>query len=508
MKISTNSAAAVLLTGAFLATSCANDVETSVNTDPQGNAISFTASVGRSSRATEINLDNLGDFAVMARGMHPNGTLYDHFLIGDADNGGEIAHFKSLTTEDGVNKFGTWTLDRSVYWPASLNRVLFIGYTTLKRGTNDESESSASGVLGSAVFSIKNDKPTISNFSPLKLDLTAANTSGVWADGAGQKDLLVAFKQQDRGTKTTVDLNFRHALTQVSITAKQKDKDTDDNRIVKVKGAWIVNAAKTGELTADISVTGGEATNKTSWTATGTETYGSYYNDIIYLKKDNAEDLLHESLMLVPQNLAAWNKITANTGAYIMLLCRVELEHKGITHDGADITDIAIVGDDEATGHHYHQLFPVNTEKYDGSEYGFVCVPLSTDWATVENNAEDCKGAGKHYTYVLDICGAKTGAGIYPPFYKAAADNPAVPSGLIPSGAEVSAYVLNETTHAYETKTVTLNPVVTLPGGKSVGDNVLDEPIKFSVTVSDWAEEDKPWTDGGKPETPDTPSGN
>lgn len=506
MKISTNSAAAVLLTGAFLATSCANDVETSVNIDPQGNAINFTASVGRSSRATEIKLDNLGDFAVMARGMHPNGTLYDHFLIGDADNGGEIAHFKELADD---NLSGTWTLDRSVYWPSSLNRVLFIGYTTLKRGTKGESESSAGGVLGSARFSIKNDKPTISNFTPLKLDLTATNNSGVWADGAEQKDLLVAFKQQDRGTTTTVDLNFRHALTQVSITAKQKDKGSDDNRIVKVKGAWIVNAAKIGELTADISVSGGAATNKTSWKAEETETYGSYYNDIIYLKKDNAEDLLHESLMLVPQNLVEWNKTAAdNTGAYIMLLCRVELEHKGITHDGADITDIAIVGDDETTGHHYHQLFPVNTKEYDGSQYGFVCVPLSTDWATVENNAEDCKGAGKHYTYVLDICGAKTGAGIYPPFYKAAAENPTVPAGLIPANAKVSAYVYKTETGEYKTETVDLHPVVTLPSDKHVGDNVLDEPIKFSVTVSDWATEDIPWTDGGEPETPDTPSGN
>lgn len=498
MKISTNSAAAVLLTGAFLATSCANDVETSVNIDPQGNAINFTASVGRSSRATEISLTNLGDFAVMARGMHPNGTLYDHFLIGDADNGGEIAHFKES---------GTWTLDRSVYWPSSLNRVLFIGYTTLKRRTTDnKSEDSATGVLGSAGFSIVGDKPTISNFKPLKLDLTATNTSGVWADGAVQKDLLVAFQQQDRGTTTTVELNFRHALTQVSITAKQNNKESDDNRIVKVKGAWIVNAAKIGELTADISVSGGAATNKTSWTTEGTETYGSYYNDIIYLEKEKAEDLLYESLMLVPQNLTKWDKTAANTGAYIMLLCRVELEHKGITHDGADITDIAIVGDDEATGHHYHQLFPVNTEKYDGTEYGFVCVPLSTDWA--QAGTEDCKGAGKHYTYVLDICGAKTGAGIYPPFYKAEADNPAVPAGLIPSDATVSAYVLNETTGKYETSIEELKTVATLPSGKNVGDNVLDEPIKFSVTVSDWDKENISWTDGGKPETPDTPSGN
>lgn len=486
MKISTNSAAAVLLTGAFLATSCANDVETSVNTDPQGNAISFTASVGRSSRATEINLDNLGDFAVIAKGIHPEGTLYNSYLIG-GDTGGEIARFKDLTGS-GESRYGTWTLDRSVYWPTSLDRVLFIGYTTLTR-VNKTSEGSASGVLGDATFSITSDKPTIANFKPLKCTLTAndpGNREEIWADGEGQKDLLVAFTDKVRGSNTTVALQFRHALTQLSVTASQKDLVADDDhRIVKVKGAWIVNAAESGTLSATITSTKQDnvitVSNKTDWTATGTATYGTYYDGVRVLNGSTPTDLLSKSLMLVPQSLTKWNKAETDKGAYIMLLCRIELKHSGATHTGSDIADIAI-----EENNHYHQLFPVNAT-YDGSQYGFVCVPINTDWGEEVADSPDCKGAGKHYTYNLDICGKNSGAGIYPPAQTA--------SDLIPSGATVEALVLNSAKAAYEKQTVTLS-VVDRPSGKNVGDAVLDDPIKFSVTVSGWKDDSGEWKEG------------
>lgn len=491
MKISTNSAAAVLLTGAFLATSCANDVETSVNIDPQGNAINFTASVGRSSRATEISLTNLGDFAVMAKGIHPEGTLYNSYLIGD-DNGGEIAHFKGLTSSS-EGQYGTWTLDRSVYWPTSLDRVLFIGYTTLKRGGTDNESESSEYILGSATtkFKISSGKPTIENFKPLKCTLTKNdpdNSEEIWADGEGQKDLLVAFKDMERGSSTTVKLQFRHALTQLSVTARQNDLDAnDDHRIVKVKGAWIVNAAESGTLSATIESKKEEdktitVTNKTTWVSSGTATYGTYYDGIRELNGTTPTDILSKSLMLVPQSLTKWNKTEADKGAYIMLLCRIELKHSGATHAGSDITDIAIEGDN-----HYHQLFPVNAT-YDGSQYGYVCVPIDTDWGddVTEADAADCKGAGKHYTYNLDICGKNSGAGIYPP----------APTGtLIPEDATVEALVLKEGNYGKET--VTLN-VVDRPSGKNVGDPVLDDPIKFSVTVTGWTDASGEWEDGNK----------
>ena len=46
MKITTRSAVpAAMLAGLFLASSCASDIETDVNPDPQGNSLNFTASV-------------------------------------------------------------------------------------------------------------------------------------------------------------------------------------------------------------------------------------------------------------------------------------------------------------------------------------------------------------------------------------------------------------------------------------------------------------------------------
>lgn len=494
MKIRTKSAGALaLLAVASLATSCATDVETSVNTDPEGNAIRFAASVGRSARATETKLDNLGDFAVVARGMHPDGVLYDHYIIG-AYGGGEIAKKVSGSTN-------TWKLDHDVYWPAALQRILFVGYTTLQSG-----ESSDGGVLSGAKFSIGGDVPEISSFEPEKADLSKESNAGtgIWADGKDQKDLIVAFNAMDRGSSTAVDLNFRHALTQVSIQAGMKDKLDNDHRIVKVKGAWIVNAAQSGDLSATITVDKTDethpTTNKTSWYSTGRETYGSYYNDVIPLTKDGSNDLLRESLMLIPQSLTAWDpkNPSVTTGAYIMLLCRVELEHDGESHPGdSKNEDVAFTGSDAAgNGKHYHQLFPVNTEKYDGSEYGFVCVPLPTDWgnegspvAAGGSTTTDLKGMGKHYTYKLDICGKESGAGYYPPTPDA--------SKLIPTGATVTALVLQDD-GKYKEENVPLNPKTDRPSSKNIGDPVLDDPIKFTVTVSDWDDLSKnsDWTDG------------
>lgn len=490
MKIRTKSAGALaLLAVASLATSCATDVETSVNTDPEGNAIRFAASVGRSARATETKLDNLGDFAVVARGMHPDGVLYDQYIIG-ASGGGDIAKKVSGPTN-------TWKLDHDVYWPAALQRILFVGYTTLQSG-----ESSDGGaVLSGANFRIDGNVPEINSFEPKKADLSKGSNAGdgIWADGKDQKDLVVAFNAMDRGSSTAVSLNFRHALTQVSIQAGMKDKEPTDHRRVKVKGAWIVNAAQSGALSATITVDTEDkatypTTNTTSWSSSvDLETYGSYYNDVIPLQRDGNDGLLRESLMLIPQSLTAWDhkNPSVTTGAYIMLLCRVELEHDGETHSGSAGKDIAF-----KDGKHYHQLFPVNTEKYDGSEYGFVCVPLGTDWGDPgspdtkgSTTTTDLKGMGKHYTYKLDICGKESGAGYYPPTPD--------PSKLIPTGATVTALVLQDD-GTYKEENVTLNPKTDRPSSKNIGDPVLDDPIKFTVTVSEWDDLSKnsEWTDG------------
>ncbi|MBO4944687.1 MAG: fimbrillin family protein [Muribaculaceae bacterium] len=461
---------AALMIGALTVTSCANDAETDINIDPSGDAISFSPSVGHASRATEVKLSNLGSFAVVARGLHHDGVLYNSYLIG-SESGGDIA------TRDGSSS--TWKLDHSVYWPAALKQVLFFAYTTLK-----DSDSSANGVLGSndvdpqPSFGFSENNPYINNFAPLKAtsvdsyDLGEGNISYLKADGKNQKDLLVAYTEaEQKPNQTSVSLKFEHALTQVSITAKQEGKLDSDHRIVKIKGAWIVNASSSGNLTSTGTKKDDNSYEyKKSWTGSGKSTFGSVWSDDITLKwgeTDSPTDILREhSLMLIPENLKAWDpekdKENANKGAYIMLLCRVELKHAGSTHGtNTNTDDIDVVGDN-----HYHQLFPVNKTKYVANEYGFVCVPLSSTWNT--------KGIGRHYTYNLSICGKDTGAGIYPP-----KDEEQNLKALVPDNFGIMV--------------VTNDPDVT---GKNPGANVLDDPIKFTVEVDGWEDVNQEWTPG------------
>lgn len=462
---------AALMIGALTVTSCANDVETDINIDPSGDAISFSPSVGHASRATEVKLSNLGSFAVVARGMHQDGVLYDTYLIGSG-TAGEVA------TRDGNTSI--WKLDRSVYWPSTFENVMFFAYTTLKSGE----EGSVLYGTGTS-FGFENKNPFIEGYAPKKADLTATSDAEatVWADGKEQKDLLVAYTYQNRTTEGTsnVPLTFKHALTQISITAGQMNKTDNDNRVVKIKGAWIVNAAETGKLLGDLhyNSTTQKSSDQLSWTGTGKVAYGSFYNQILQLEEDGKMDLLRPegssdnpiqgSMMLIPEDLTAWNKTQYNNGAYILLLCRVELKHKGATHtttddENVDMTDIYTEGN-----YHYHQLFPVNTTKYDAAEYGFVCVPLSSTWNT--------DGIGKHYTYHLDICGATTDAGLYPPTLTEEFVN-----GLIPKDSKVNGNKLSV--------------VRDRPDGKNVGDPVLDQPIQFSVTVDDWQDPEEGWKPG------------
>lgn len=480
MKIINNSAATIaFLTCSLIVSSCTNDVETDINVDPAGNAICFAPSVGHTTRATETKITNLGDFAVVARGMHHDGVLYDNFLIGST-NAGEIAYRTSFAPGENPTS-GTWKLKRSVYWPSALEKVLFFAYTTLKDGETYTAEN----VLGvnatdpQPVFGFTGDNPYINNYKPLKADLRTNQKNGIWADGENQKDLLVAFTQQAKSVSpTNVNINFEHALTQVSITAKQEGKENTDNRLVKIKGAWIVNATEGGNLETTCTVSEDKnvnVTNKWDTSKFGKTAYGAFYKDILTLDDKNPKDILRHSLMVVPEKLEAWNKKDGveSTGSYILLLCRVELQHNGDNHDGnANLDDVAT----DNAGHHYHQLFPVNEEKYNGAEYGFVCVPLSSDW--------DTKGVGKHYTYNLNICGNGTGAGLYPPTMQNSDVNK-----LVPTGTKVTVVGNSEPQ--------TLQVVTARPSGKNVGNPVLDEPIQFTVTVSGWDDlENSEWTDG------------
>lgn len=68
-----------------MVSSCVSDDVVTENTDPKGGAITFCIR-GRSTRATEIKIGNLGDFGVFARGVNPSqGTFLDNFVIGETN---------------------------------------------------------------------------------------------------------------------------------------------------------------------------------------------------------------------------------------------------------------------------------------------------------------------------------------------------------------------------------------------------------------------------------------
>jgi lipoprotein len=467
---------------AFVMASCSSEDVIETNPDPKGDALSFSIAVGHS-RAVETGIDNLGNFAVVAKGVHPHGSVYDSFLIGDS-GGTDPEKVGGITAKKAGN--GNWTFENTVYWPTSINDVLFWAYTC-----SQEIDGNISDVLPSgAYYQFEGNDAWIKDFSPEEAVLTETRSDGVWADGFFQKDLLGAFKQAKRTDGSVVDLNFKHMLSQISIEASSKAKADTDHRIVRIKGAWIVNTQDKADLKSGYKWSDKTATDNAAWTALGVKddskkftAYGSFYKTPFILDdQDDEFDLLREggSLMLIPQTIKAWDKTTTSldadatekANAYILLLCRVELKHKGDNHQSnpgdTDIDDIVV-----SNGYHYHQQFPVNaSSKFNEGEYGFVCVPVGTTFEM-----------GKKYTFNLDICGKDSGAGNYPP------DGDGYDySSLYPAGHSFASQL-------GAANDVTLT-VVSRPAKKNVGDVVLDGAIEFNVTIEPWAAAGEDWKDG------------
>lgn len=252
------------------------------------------------------------------------------------------------------------------------------------------------------------------------------------ADVAQQKDLLIAY---NTGTKAAnegsgVPMNFKHALSQIEIKAKC----SNPNIKIEVKGIRIVNPATSGKFTFPTEETTPQfALNQGNWTeltGANTSAYKVKGSSIIELN-ENAKSLMfgENNFMLIPQQLTPWAETTNTAGAYISVLCR-----------------IYNVNGDETT-----LLYPQPTTN-DSKEgkYAYASVAINTNWVP-----------GKKYIYTLEFCSADTdgnGGGLIDPN----PDNENDPD-------------------------VDPNP----KEGSEGGDPVLNGPIKFTVTVDDWADETK-----------------
>lgn len=381
--------------------------------------ISFTTRV--MTRATETKLENLHTFRVYADAEGYN-TM---FIAGDT----------ARKSENGSTYILQNSQDENYFWPSDVDKIRFWAYGPA--GCDDEKDNidiepniTASG-------------QTFGIFGP-NADMSVG--------GKAHQDFVVAYTEAERGKTPgmAVKLDFKHALSQIVVNAT-----CGAGRNVSIKGAWLMNVYGSGKLTFDETkdANGFKYKNCMRWeyeniieSDDNKANYGVSLNDRVDLSQ-TASNLITNanSLMLIPQKTEAL-KIDVNSnidnykGAYILLLCRVEVEHLGANHDGE-----IIPGEK-----HTHQLFPVNaSDKVVPEEYGYTCVPIALDWQP-----------GVKYAYNLEFCGKNSGAGIYPP------NDVETIEGLPESGEGLT--------------------IIKRPSGKNPGDLVLDAPITFEVTVGGW----------------------
>ena len=277
----------VALASVMLATSCSNeqDVMGGVNLSNRSILLNPTVPHAASSRAVETTIDNLDAFKVTA------------FLPG-ADNYMEnVAYTKAD---------GAWsTNEGNFFWPTSSEYLNFYAYAPAepcKMATSEDADG--------ASFSIDHQFQKLENFSPK-------------AAAAEQKDFIYAYAKgnlEENGTDG-VDIKFKHALSQITIAAKNDNKAYT----VKVSGVKIGNVMS--KSTFSFPSTGGDG-NDASWSQdsqTGSYTT-EWENGAVELSSDvkDFKDQGNVPFMLIPQSLTSANK--AADGAYIALKVSIAMQ--------------------------------------------------------------------------------------------------------------------------------------------------------------------------------------
>lgn len=394
---------------------CSDDQTDVVNNGPE---ITFRTSV---SRAQNIDKTNLTEFKVWA--------------FSDIVTSNTTAFIEGLVAK----KEGTvYKFDHSIFWPSDIKTLNFWA---------------VSPVNDNVVVKHNGEALILEGYKPAEKP-------------EDQLDIITAYQKVDRVSNngTSVPLTFNHILSQILVSARAGYGDEiKEKRTVKVKGAWLVNIG-TGATASRSTATDNNVVVWDNFSSTKAS-YGSYFDapkeltsaatSFFSFDKSNVS-VPQSNLLLIPQQLTAWDGTTAGNGAYILLLCRVEATHDGALHDGASDDMVKPEGDK-----HIHQMFPTyEGATFDEYAYGYACVPIGTLWEY-----------GKIYRYTLDICGKNSGAGIYPPV-----DLPDLP-GLPTDPSPIK--------------------IIKTPADK-VGKPVLDEPIKFTVTVNDWTDPET-WNPGDVP---------
>ena len=298
----------VAIASVMLATSCSESQDVMGGVNLSNQTIQINPSVGHpSSRAVETNVSNLGSFRVSA------------FQASQANHMDKVLY---------SNKGGAWTTDAGkFFWPVE-GDLHFYAYAPEVPGAAD----------APGTYEITSSSQKLVNFSPC-------------ASAAEQKDFVYAYAKgnlTDNGTNG-VDVDFKHALTEVSIAAK------NDNSAytVEVTGVRIGNVKSKGTFT--FPAVGGATPASWDLAGSGVANYETTWTTANKLGKTvSSLDAKNVAFMLLPQQLATNTK--AKDGNYIALKVKITMQGGEVLHN-----DWAYIG-------------------------------IDTNWEM-----------GKHYTYTLDF---------------------------------------------------------------------------------------------------------
>lgn len=264
---------------------------------------------------------------------------------------------------------GAYESEYAHYWPSDNAALRFIVY-------DKNSETYFNGA-------------SMSSFS----DATTVGAPGIslQRDIELQHDMIVAHRmaRENNMESGKLSLNFRHILSQVSISARNANPAMK----VEVLGVRITGVSATAGFKFPTSNTdaNNDGTNTSNlipsdrWSSqTGETSYMSRFDQAVTLTTgaDTYTSLLPDvhSFMLIPQTLTPWNN-ASESGARISVLCRISEAMDPETQAG--------------TAQNWRQEFPPEADKF-----AFTSVAISGDWEP-----------GKAYSYQLTFFSDATGGG-------------------------------------------------------------------------------------------------
>ena len=239
----------------------------------------------KAARAVETKITNLGKFTVNA------------FQSGEANYMNNVEY----TTSDNGS---SWTTAAGkFFWPVEGDLHLY-GYAPAAPGT-------------SGTFKIDKDAQTLTDFVP-------------FATAAAQQDFVYAKSTGNNATNGTtgVELNFQHALTEISVAAK----NSNTAYTVKVTGVKLGNVKTKGTFTFP-SI----ANSAASWTLSdSTADVGSYettWSTATALTSSvSTLDEANVAFMLLPQQLEKSDK--ASEKSYLALKVNITMQGGKVIRDG------------------------------------------------------------------------------------------------------------------------------------------------------------------------------